>query len=325
MLVLTNARLIDGRRPPVVVGASVTIADGRIAEVLDGRRSPATGGARVIDLEGAYLLPGLWDVHVHLEWPRLPAASEAELTIQYSANAARALTEAGVTAIRTAGTPHYIDVALERAFETGDLPGPRIFAGGWFLTTTAGHALGTGFARRCDGAAGFVQAIREQVEHGGPRDQPRGREGSPAAPPGQATTAPEKRWVEQRALPPDVVRRAEAAAPEHREWFQRARRAGVRMALGSDLRPLADAPLLELGLWVKDGATPWEALVAATRDGAELCGVGDEVGTVEAGKRADLIAVRDNPLEDIDNLRALALVIKAGRIVADHRRHGAPR
>ena len=49
--------------------------------------------------------------------------------------------------------------------------------------------------------------------------------------------------------------------------------AGVRMALGSDIRPLKDAALLEMGLWVRDGATPWRTLVAATRHGAEVCGV----------------------------------------------------
>ena len=73
-LVLTNASLIDAVTPGVTVGASVTIEGERIVEVLDGRRSPAARGARVIDLRGAYLLPGLWDAHVHLEWPRVPQA-----------------------------------------------------------------------------------------------------------------------------------------------------------------------------------------------------------------------------------------------------------
>jgi imidazolonepropionase-like amidohydrolase len=43
------------------------------------------------------------------------------------------------------------------------------------------------------------------------------------------------------------------------------------------------------------------------------------MGTVEAGKLADLIVVQDNPLDDIDNVRSLQLVIKDGRVVADHR------
>ena len=141
-LVLTNARLIDAVTPEVGVGASVTIEGERIAEVLDGRRSPVTAGAEVIDLRGGYLLPGLWDAHVHLEWPRVPEAGVPELTAQYLANAQRALLEGGVTGLRMAGTPHFIDIALKRAFDSGQHVGPRLITCGWFLTTTAGHALG---------------------------------------------------------------------------------------------------------------------------------------------------------------------------------------
>ena len=94
----------------------------------------------------------------------------------------------------------------------------------------------------------------------------------------------------------------------------------MKMALGSDIRPLKDAALLEMGLWVRDGATPWQTLVAATRHGAEVCGVGDDLGTVEVGKLADLIVVAANPLEDINNVRRLQLVLKEGRVVSDKRR-----
>jgi adenine deaminase len=83
-VVLTNATLFDAVRLGLVDGASVTIEGARIVEVLDGRRSPATARARVIDLRGAYLLPGLWDAHVHLEWPRVPQAGVAELTTSTS-------------------------------------------------------------------------------------------------------------------------------------------------------------------------------------------------------------------------------------------------
>ena len=397
-LVLTNANLIDCVRPGVVAGARVTIEDARIVAVSDGS-GPIAGDAQVIDLGGGYLLPGLWDVHVHLEWPRLPAATVAELTVQYAANATRGLVESGVTAIRTAGVPHFIDVALKRAYAGGRLVGPRIFAGGWFLTTTAGHALGTGFARTCDGPMGFVRAIREQMENGvdhvklnlsggifGPAwdrhwhsfllaeeleaaftiCRQRGyrimahatnpeavkaalrlgahtvehgyimddeclalfRErqvwyvptlGITHLTPAQATTPQEKRWVEQRGLTSEIITRAEDAVPEHRAWFQKALRSGVKMALGSDLRPLRDSALLEMGLWVRDGATPWETLLAATRHAADLCGALADLGTVEVGKLADLIVVREDPLEDIHNLRSLQLVVKDGRIVADHR------
>ena len=82
--------VIDGVRPGVTAGLSVTIEEGRIVEVA-ARGGTGPAGAQVIDLGGAYLLPGLWDVHVHLEWPRISAAGVAELTVQYAANAAQGL------------------------------------------------------------------------------------------------------------------------------------------------------------------------------------------------------------------------------------------
>jgi len=137
--------------------------------------------------------------------------------------------------------------------------------------------------------------------------------------PNLATTEHEKAWAAQKQLAPDLVIRADAAAAEHRASFQKALSAGVKMALGSDISPMRDSALLELGLWVKCGATPWQALTAATKNAAEMCGVGPELGTVEPGKLADLIVVDGNPLDDIENIRNLELVIKEGRVVADHR------
>ena len=116
-----------------------------------------------------------------------------------------------------------------------------------------------------------------------------------------------------------MQRRADAASDEHAKWFKRALDAGVRMALGSDIHPLSEAALLEMGLWVRDGATEWQAIQAATKNAAELCGVGDKLGTIEAGKLADLIVVAENPLDDITNARKLMLVVKDGRVVSDKR------
>jgi imidazolonepropionase-like amidohydrolase len=95
-LVLTNAHLIDCINPTPMSGASVVVEDGRIAEVSDAGRSPTTQGAQVIDLRGSYLLPGLWDVHVHLEWPRLVNPTLPEQAIQYGFNAIWLQRQAGV-------------------------------------------------------------------------------------------------------------------------------------------------------------------------------------------------------------------------------------
>jgi len=74
-----------------------------------------------------------------------------------------------------------------------------------------------------------------------------------------------------------------------------------------------------MGLWTRSGATTWQTLQAATKHGAEICGVGDDLGTVEVGKLADLIVVSANPLDNIQNLRRLLLVLKEGNVVSDKR------
>ena len=137
--------------------------------------------------------------------------------------------------------------------------------------------------------------------------------------PDQANNDWEQRWVRQRNMAHALCCRADAASDVHRDGFAKALKAGVKMALGSDIRPLKDGALLELGLWVRDGATPWQALVAATRNSAALCGVGNELGTIEVGKLADLIVGGGNPLEDIQNVRQLKLVLKEGVVVSDKR------
>ena len=70
--VLTNATLIDCLTPAPAENASVAIENGRIAEICTHGRKVETGDATVIDLAGAYLLPGLWDVHIHPDY--LPLA-----------------------------------------------------------------------------------------------------------------------------------------------------------------------------------------------------------------------------------------------------------
>jgi imidazolonepropionase-like amidohydrolase len=66
---------------------------------------------------------------------------------------------------------------------------------------------------------------------------------------------------------------------------------------------------------VELGMTPMQALVAATRNGAQACRLLDSLGTIEPGKYADLLVLDADPLEDIRNTRRLNLVVKGGRVV----------
>ncbi len=94
--------------------------------------------------------------------------------------------------------------------------------------------------------------------------------------------------------------------------------AGVKIAVGTDSGtpniPPGLAAHLEIELLAGTGIPPMDALVAATRNGAELVGSFD-FGTIEPGKLADLIAVDGNPLDDISHTRNVMLVMKEGRIV----------
>jgi imidazolonepropionase-like amidohydrolase len=91
---------------------------------------------------------------------------------------------------------------------------------------------------------------------------------------------------------------------------------GVKIAFGTDAgvsRHGRNAD--EFELMVKHGMTPAEAIKAATVNAADLLGVAAEVGTLEPGRRANLVAVAGNPLEDVTVLKRMAFVMKDGRIV----------
>ncbi|GHA72245.1 metal-dependent hydrolase family protein [Cognatilysobacter bugurensis] len=98
--------------------------------------------------------------------------------------------------------------------------------------------------------------------------------------------------------------------------LERAVPAGVKIAFGTDAGvSLHGRNADEFVLMVKHGMTPAQAIVAATRNAADLLGLGDRIGSLEAGKQADLVAVRGNPLEDVAALKQVELVMKGGEVV----------
>ena len=111
-------------------------------------------------------------------------------------------------------------------------------------------------------------------------------------------------------------------AKVHREGFQKALKAGVKIASGGDAEHVGEYNLLEFEHQMRSGMTEIEALIAATRTSAEMCGVVDQLGIAEVGKLADLIVVLANPLENISNIRKLKLVLKAGELVETGEQEG---
>jgi len=116
-----------------------------------------------------------------------------------------------------------------------------------------------------------------------------------------------------------------------RRGFEKAMAAGVLTGTGTD----TGAPYLshgknakELEIYVSYGMSEMEAIEAATRVNAEILGMDDRLGTVEAGKEADVIVVRKDPLKDIKVLQEnenIALVIKGGEIVVNRTDGGVAR
>src|SRR5215468_2213877 len=98
------------------------------------------------------------------------------------------------------------------------------------------------------------------------------------------------------------------------DTFRRALQAGVKIAFGTDVGAFEwdMSPARQLITMVKWGMTPAQALRSATVGGAELMQMQNDIGTVEAGKYADIIAVQGNPLQDISVMQKITFVMKGG-------------
>lgn len=125
----------------------------------------------------------------------------------------------------------------------------------------------------------------------------------------------------EAGIPAWILDKGWAVLESHKRNFQAALRSGVKIAAGTDAGdPLTyhGANARELRLMVEWGMTPLQAITAGTRTGADLLGLLDELGTVETGKRADLLLVRGNPLDDISILERseeILVILKDGKLV----------
>src|SRR3954468_3211002 len=164
--VLSHANLIDCVEPKVRPDSAVLIEDGRIRAILPSGEAGSAGDVQMIDLKGGYLMPGLWDVHIHPDYLSLDEMPLADQVTLFGHRLWAALTQSGIVGLPCAGAPPLMDVAWKRAFDSGQHVGPRLFASGYFLTTTGGHFLTSGHALEVDGPYGWVKAIREQIKNG---------------------------------------------------------------------------------------------------------------------------------------------------------------
>ena len=119
------------------------------------------------------------------------------------------------------------------------------------------------------------------------------------------------------SIPEASVAKARDVVETHRASFAKAVAAGVKVAMGTDSGVTPHGQnLRELALMVEGGMTPMDAIVATTRSAAELMGLQDELGTLEPGKRADLVVVDGDPLDVTTLAERVEAVYQDGRRVA---------
>ena len=115
---------------------------------------------------------------------------------------------------------------------------------------------------------------------------------------------------------PEIVRpKAAAIGPIIQKTFARAHENGVDIAFGTDSGVSAHGDnAQEFALMVASGMSEMDAIRTATLNTAKLLGIEDTLGTIEAGKLADLVAVKGNPIDNIELLEDIQFVMKDGKV-----------
>ncbi|MFC6082622.1 amidohydrolase family protein [Sphaerisporangium aureirubrum] len=396
---VVDGRVLDGTGP--LPGAGVWVRGERIAAVGPAAEvtaaARAAGDVREIDLGGAYVTPGLVNMHTHLSLSLPGRAGDAlkdmgpyDLAL-YMADGARRTLLCGVTTVRCVAEKDHADFALRRAIAAGHVPGPRIYTAGRALVCTGGHGHEGSDTLECDGADGMRRGVRSQVKAGADlikimisggiageheqiatrqlfSDELRaaietahswGRKVTAHAGParvvaeavelgldcvehGYQLTEPVTALMAGRgtALVPTLLvtrcesffaelgvpewmrRRSLDAGPRHLESYAMALAAGVEVLLGSDMPPFwpfegTNATVRELEHMSGNGLGPARALYAATLGPVRWLGAEADLGTIEPGKYADLVAMDADPLAATSAFRGVRWVMRGGTVVRD--------
>jgi len=132
------------------------------------------------------------------------------------------------------------------------------------------------------------------------------------------TRSPE--WMRSHKFEEWQIDKALETGPQHLASIRRAVQAGITMVNGTDYPPGepcdgTSVAVYEMELMVTAGLSPFQSLQAATLNGAKLCRIDKQVGSIEPGMVADVLAVDGDPTKDVSAMRNLRLVMQSGRVV----------
>ena len=358
-LVLTHGNLIDGTGREPIPDSTLVIDGKQIIAVGKATRVSIPSGVEIIDLEGAYVLPGFINAHVH------DAYDEKRL---------QTWAQAGVTTVRDEGIisgPNQLTQMIALRDQLSSSPEyARLVSSGYMLSVPGGYGqlevTSTTDARKqvvMELDAG-VDLIKLAMESGyaGVTNLPNFSPGELAA---IVTTAHERgklvsahitevkflqllinAGVDDLAhIPNDFVLQELIQQLVERDIYVvptltvfeaygglegssynlgKFVQAGVQIAMGSDYTAIPQnhfdhfelgMPMHEINRMSEAGMTPMQIIVASTRNAAHVCGLEQELGTLEAGKLADILVLESNPLKDLSALTQVKMVIHSGEII----------
>ena len=352
MLALVNGLLIDGTGAQPVPEAALLIQGETILAVGPREEVDLPKGVRTLDLQGAALLPGLINVHVHNtmnpalleQWAqagvttvRDVGAPEGQWNIQYRQTVnrdprkARLLMSGPLVTVPsgyptskfpslTITSPDYARMQVTKLIDQGvdvikitleSAAGPELSQAEVDVIVATAHARGIPVAAHVhtsDDAQKAISAGVDDIDHMLPHltaDQI------------QAMVTKGIYWI------PTITFTAEAA-PEFEKFIQ----AHGLVAMGNDAGYLAGGeiglPMRELVGLTRFDLTPLQVITISTLNGARLCSIDDEVGTLEPGKVADILVVDGDPSQDLAALANVRLVIHKGVVIRSPAEPAAP-
>ena len=358
-LALVNGTLVDGTGAAPVEQAVVLIEGGRLRAAGPGATIVIPTDFRVVDVSGAFILPGFINAHVH------NAFDEARL---------QAWAQAGVTTVRDEGimgtSLSLSELMALRQHLAASHRNARLVSAGYMITVPDGYvsldvtspedarqkvnweldqgvdlvkvALETGYGAWRNLPIPTDEELRAVVAAAHERERLVSAHVTQAQYFTKAVLAgvddaahvpgdPVPDWAIQwmvasgvHLVPTLTVLEAYGALTPASQNLRRMAAAGVVVALGNDYTAIPQnafdhfelgMPMHEITRMAQSGMSPMQIVIAATRDAAHVSGLDGDLGTLEAGKIADVLVVNGNPLADLGALTDVRMVIHGGEVI----------